>query len=233
MRGIVDSHNRLRNNTSNTSVIRVSNQNPKELRVAYLLWLPPLGWLGAHKFYLGQRGPAVRMGVILTISSLWVGLPWAVSPSSWILYVYPWAISLLGATVLWWIADGYLLRGRVMNYDGQRPDHRVKVKSMLVAYLLWLPPLGWLGAHRLYAKRWSGAVFLGLSVLWPFGLRIIYLATSPGDLVGPFEEWFTFSAIVLTPLAVWWVFDGIMTGDIIEKHDAESSASSGEGPPIS
>ncbi len=51
-----------------------------------------------------------------------------------------------------------------MNEDELYPE-----KSLLIAYLLWLPPLGILGAHKFYLNR----PFLGIAYFCTGGLLLI------------------------------------------------------------
>ena len=48
-------------------------------------------------------------------------------------------------------------------------DELYPAKSLLVAYLLWLPPLGILGAHKFYLSR----PFLGVAYFFTGGLLLI------------------------------------------------------------
>ena len=48
-------------------------------------------------------------------------------------------------------------------------DELIPEKSLLVAYLLWLPPLGFLGAHKFYLNR----PLLGIAYFFTGGLLLI------------------------------------------------------------
>ena len=99
---------------------------------AYLLWLPPLGLLGFHRFYLGR----VATGLLYSLT--------------------------LGCFGLGWLVDAFTIpaftRTNLRNgAEGASDDG----EALGTAYLLWiLPWLGWFGAHRYYTGRfWSGLLY--------------------------------------------------------------------------
>lgn len=87
----------------------------KSIRTAYLLWLPPLGLFGAHRFYAKRMDGAISLFIA---SGVWVGLTLGLYThtrgvvlhnfgDSWLPYVIGAGYVVL---VLWWIADGFLVR---------------------------------------------------------------------------------------------------------------------------
>jgi TM2 domain-containing membrane protein YozV/predicted Ser/Thr protein kinase len=99
---------------------------------AYLLWLPPLGILGFHRFYLGRT--ATGLLYYLTLGLLGIG---------WLLDLF---------TIPSLVRQAQRTGAQSATDDGE---------ALGTAYLLWiLPPLGFLGAHRYYAGRfWSGLLY--------------------------------------------------------------------------
>lgn len=113
----------------------------KSLTVAYLLWFPPFGILGFHRFYLGH---------------LFHG----------ILYLFT-----LGYFGIGWLADCFLLRKIVkdtnwqIEYDAEHPEEMTKVRenecacrplyycSVIDAYILTLPPFGIFGKILVNSKE--------------------------------------------------------------------------------
>jgi TM2 domain-containing membrane protein YozV len=102
------------------------------IAAAYVLWLPPFGLLGFHRFYLGR-------------------------PASGFLYSLT-----CGAFGLGWLMDLFripdmALRSRRTGAAAAADEG----EALGTAYLLWLLPwFGWFGAHRYYAGRfWSGLLY--------------------------------------------------------------------------
>lgn len=225
----------------------------KSTRTAYLLWLPPLGLFGAHRFYLGQRWVGIRMLGIFGVSSLLVALflivsadPWLVSSSvEWFIrstvLLYPLIFSVWVTALLWWLNDGSLVGRNVRRYNteplddslGKSPIPRIRndnsgvqgIKSTRTAYLLWLPPLGWVGAHRLYAKIWSGLVLLGAWILWASVTMLVFVFVVSSDEYSEIgflaTYWVIFSSILLTALQILWVRDGFLVERLIKAHNAK------------
>ena len=77
---------------------------PRNLAVAYLLWLPFGLAVGAHHVYLGDHRKAgiwlvlVVLGVILNLLS-------------------PPDMKLIGPVWIWWVVDAFLLPGRVRRIN--------------------------------------------------------------------------------------------------------------------
>lgn len=102
------------------------------LLTAYLLWLPPLGLLGFHRFYLGRTS---------------VGLLYSLT---------------LGFFGLGWLADLFLMPDMVRRSRHTGAAFAADEGEALgTAYLLWVIPwLGIFGAHRYYAgKTASGLLY--------------------------------------------------------------------------
>jgi len=89
----------LRSATSSDAIALMNYENNKKSKgVAYLLWFF-FGWLGGHRFYLGQVGTAVTM-LIITIISI---------PLAFV------GVGLIGFLVIgiWAIVDLFLIPGIV------------------------------------------------------------------------------------------------------------------------
>lgn len=85
--------------------------NKKSLLVAYLLWWF-LGFVGAHRFYLGRTGSAVLMLLLSAVS--------------WVLTFV--LVGFLGLALigLWWLIDALLIPGMVRS-DNLRLIGRLSV----------------------------------------------------------------------------------------------------------
>ncbi len=68
---------------------------PRKRRLlARALWLPPIGFLGAHRFYLERTGTGILM--------LFTG----------------------GGFFIWWLVDGFLLRGLVQKFNTEQENRK-------------------------------------------------------------------------------------------------------------
>lgn len=235
-----------------------SSIKTKNTLTAYLLWLPPLGWFGVHRYYLGDRWAAVRMGAITIVAPLLVVLLYSDTIPGPIgralgIGLVPWGVAVLFANLLWWLADIYLTYDNVEKNNAkvlassrdksttpqQMHDsgNKKSTKSTRTAHILWLPPLGWLGAHRLYAKRWSGLIFLAIFAFWAFQTGLfVSLAFSVGSLGGGIRLgglWLLFNAVFVPPLAIWWIIDSLLIDDMIEDYNAKLLTNSHDSLPIS
>ena len=78
--------------------------NKKSIFVAYLLWFF-LGWLGGHRFYLGQTGTGVAMLIITILSTI-------------LIFV---GIGFLGllAIGIWALVDAFLIPGMVRAQNNE------------------------------------------------------------------------------------------------------------------
>jgi TM2 domain-containing membrane protein YozV/predicted Ser/Thr protein kinase len=102
----------------------LANRTAK-LLAAYLLWLPPLGIFGFHRFYLGRTAT----GLLYSITAGFFTLGWLAD-----LFLIPEMVQTAGRTGAAYAAD-----------DGE---------ALGTAYLLWIIPwLGIFGAHRYYTGR--------------------------------------------------------------------------------
>ncbi len=95
------------------------------LLAAYLLWLPPLGILGFHRFYLGRTAT----GLLYAITAGFFGIGW--------------------------LADIFMIPEMVQRSRRNGAQYAADEGEALgTAYLLWIVPwLGILGAHRYYAGK--------------------------------------------------------------------------------
>lgn len=113
-------------------IVRAPQARGLSLAKAYLLWLPPLGLFGFHRFYLGR----IATGLLYSLT--------------------------LGCFGLGWLADAFQIpsftrTARRSGAEGASDDG----EALGTAYLLWiLPWLGIFGAHRYYTGRfWSGLLY--------------------------------------------------------------------------
>jgi TM2 domain-containing membrane protein YozV len=76
----------------------------KSAGIAYLLWFF-LGWIGVHRFYLGQTGSGAAMAIISVISWITVFV----------------GVGLLGWVVIgiWWLVDAFLIPGIATRFNQQ------------------------------------------------------------------------------------------------------------------
>jgi len=70
----------------------VFERNEKSKGKAYLLWLL-FGWLGVHRFYAGKTGSGLAQ-LLLSLSVIG-----------------------LGATILWWLVDAFLIPGMINEHN--------------------------------------------------------------------------------------------------------------------
>lgn len=68
----------------------------KSTGLAYVLWFF-VGWIGVHRFYLGQTGTGIAMAIISVLSWITVFI----------------GIGLVGFVIIgiWWIVDVFLIPG--------------------------------------------------------------------------------------------------------------------------
>jgi TM2 domain-containing membrane protein YozV len=78
--------------------------NRKSVGVAYLLWFF-VGWLGAHRFYLGQTGTGVAQLLLTLIGA--------------VLAVVIIGFFLLAIVGVWLLVDLFLIPGMVQNHNMQ------------------------------------------------------------------------------------------------------------------
>ena len=74
----------------------------KSAGIAYLLWFF-LGWIGVHRFYLGQTGSGAAMAIISVIS--WITVFVGVGLLGWI---------VIG---IWWMVDAFLIPGIATRFN--------------------------------------------------------------------------------------------------------------------
>lgn len=74
----------------------------KSTLVAYLLWWF-VGWLGIHRFYLGEIGSGILMLLLFVISLVLTLI----------------LIGYVGLAIwwLWWVVDAFLIPGMVTSYN--------------------------------------------------------------------------------------------------------------------
>lgn len=82
-----------------TSFSTYSTLPHKKLGITYLLWFL-LGWLGAHRFYVGRSGSGVSMA-FLTVLTV------ALSKVPFIGFLFAVPLALYWA--VWWLVDGLFL----------------------------------------------------------------------------------------------------------------------------
>jgi TM2 domain-containing membrane protein YozV len=85
-----------------TKSVLAYDANKKSAGIAYLLWFF-LGYLGAHRFYLGRTGTAVTIllltGVGILLSAVFIGL------------------FVLVVLAIWLLVDVFLIPGMVRQYN--------------------------------------------------------------------------------------------------------------------
>eukprot|EP00164_Ancoracysta_twista_P003662 GFYU01004904.1.p1 GENE.GFYU01004904.1~~GFYU01004904.1.p1 ORF type:complete len:1060 (-),score=260.03 GFYU01004904.1:302-3481(-) len=93
---------------------------PKSLCTAYLWWIPPIGLLGAHQYYLRRW----KWGLLYTFTMSWFGIGW--------------------------VMDMFRMNKLLKNYHSSYKNHDSvsNVPHSWDAYLLWMPPFGCIGFHR-------------------------------------------------------------------------------------
>jgi serine/threonine protein kinase/TM2 domain-containing membrane protein YozV len=113
----------------------------RDLGLAYILWIPPLGMLGFHRFYVGRFATAC-------------------------LYMLTGGLFGIG-----WLHDLFFMTRLVDEArpaPAARPEIDVN-DAIAGAYILWLFG-GWLGLHRFYAGRiWSGILWFFTFGCFGFG----------------------------------------------------------------
>jgi TM2 domain-containing membrane protein YozV len=83
-------------------------KTPRNLAVAYLLWLPLGLIVGAHHVYLGDHR---KGGIWLGLIVLGFIVNKVSEPD------LPFGSILIGAVWIWWLVDAFLLPGRVRRFN--------------------------------------------------------------------------------------------------------------------
>jgi len=110
----------------------------------FLLWLPPSGLLGAHRFFTGSQG---------------IGFVWMFT---------------LGNAGFGWILDAFRLSKltsecNAADVSTDKEFHHLH-RTTADSYALWLPPVGLFGAHRYYLGYYRSAILYTFTVsLFTFG----------------------------------------------------------------
>lgn len=81
--------------SSNARAHMMYDANKKSVGASYLLWFF-LGWLGAHRFYLGATGTAVVQLLLGLLGWIPIGIGWIV-------------------LAIWWLVDAALIPGMARN----------------------------------------------------------------------------------------------------------------------
>ena len=76
----------------------------KTIRTAYLLWLVG-GVVGAHRFYLGSRGPARAMAGVFLLGVVWL--------------LFGIGLFILAGLAVWMVVDLFLIPGLVRRANGK------------------------------------------------------------------------------------------------------------------
>jgi|SRR5471032_173915 TM2 domain-containing membrane protein YozV len=90
--------------TSDAARLMQYDASKKSTGIAYLLWFF-LGWVGVHRFYLGQTGSGAAMAIISVIS--WITVFVGVGLLGWI---------VIG---IWWMVDAFLIPGIATRFNQQ------------------------------------------------------------------------------------------------------------------
>ncbi len=90
--------------TNDAARLMQYDASKKSTGIAYLLWFF-LGWIGVHRFYLGETGSGAAMAIISVISWITVFV----------------GVGLLGWLVIgiWWVVDAFLIPGIATRFNQQ------------------------------------------------------------------------------------------------------------------
>ena len=93
-------------------------------------------------------------------------------------------------------------------------DSASNKKVWVIAYILWLF-LGVLGAHRLYLeKTGSATVMFVVGLVSSIMLSASLFAASDLTII-----FLPFGGVGVSIIAIWWVFDMFLTGEMVRKHN--------------
>jgi TM2 domain-containing membrane protein YozV len=123
-------------------IVRAPEERGLSIAKAYALWLPPLGLMGFHRFYMGR----IATGLLYSLT--------------------------LGCFGLGWIIDAFTIPALTRTHRQTGAESASDDGEALgTAYLLWiLPWLGIFGAHRYYTgKFWSGLLYTFTAGLFLIG----------------------------------------------------------------